>query len=61
MKIKLAVLLSLLATTLVAVGEPVRVVTSFYPVYLATLNVTEGVEGTEVYNLAAPHVGCLVA
>jgi len=59
MKIKLAVLLSLLATTLVAVGEPVRVVTSFYPVYLATLNVTEGVEGTEVYNLAAPHVGCL--
>lgn len=37
----------------------VRVVTSFYPVYVATLNVTEGVEGTEVHNLAAPHVGCL--
>ncbi|MFM8718215.1 MAG: metal ABC transporter substrate-binding protein [Chthoniobacterales bacterium] len=37
----------------------VRVVTSFYPVYIATLNVTEGVEGTEVHNLAAPHVGCL--
>lgn len=37
----------------------VRVVTSFYPVYIATLNVTAGVEGTEVHNLAAPHVGCL--
>ena len=37
----------------------VRVVTSFYPVYIATLNLTEGVEGTEVHNLAAPHVGCL--
>ena len=59
MKIKLAVLLSLLATTLLAVGEPVRVVTSFYPVYIATLNLTAGVEGTEVHNLAAPHVGCL--
>ncbi|MFM7374792.1 MAG: metal ABC transporter substrate-binding protein, partial [Chthoniobacterales bacterium] len=37
----------------------VRVVTSFYPVYIATLNVTAGVPGTEVHNLAAPHVGCL--
>jgi zinc transport system substrate-binding protein len=37
----------------------VRVVTSFYPVYVATLNVVEGVDGTEVHNLAAPHVGCL--
>jgi len=37
----------------------VRVVTSFYPVYVATLNVVDGVDGTEVHNLAAPHVGCL--
>lgn len=37
----------------------VRVVTSFYPVYVAAINVAEGVEGTEVHNLAAPHVGCL--
>ena len=37
----------------------VRVVTSFYPVYVAALNVTEGVEGTEVHNLASPHIGCL--
>ena len=36
-----------------------RVVTSFYPVYVAAVNVAEGVEGTEIHNLAAPHVGCL--
>jgi len=36
-----------------------RVVTSFYPVYVATLNVVDGVDGAEVHNLAAPHVGCL--
>ena len=37
----------------------VRVVTSFYPVYVATLNVVDGVDGAEVHNLAGPHVGCL--
>jgi zinc transport system substrate-binding protein len=37
----------------------VRIVTSFYPVYVAALNVTAGVEGTEVHNLASPHIGCL--
>jgi zinc transport system substrate-binding protein len=36
-----------------------RIVTSFYPVYVAALNVTAGVEGTEVHNLASPHIGCL--
>lgn len=45
-----------------AVAAPVgtlRVVTSFYPVYVAALNVAEGIEGTEVHNLAGPHIGCL--
>ena len=37
----------------------VRVVTSFYPVYAATLNVANGIEGVDVHNLASPHVGCL--
>jgi len=59
MKIKLAVLLIMLTATLVVAGEPLRVVTSVYPVYLATLNVTEGVPGAEVHSLASPHVGCL--
>jgi zinc transport system substrate-binding protein len=42
-----------------AEAEPLRVVTSFYPVYVAALNVTEGVEGVELNNLTSPHIGCL--
>jgi len=40
-------------------AEPLRVVTSFYPVYVATLNVAGGVEGVEVVNMTSPHIGCL--
>jgi zinc transport system substrate-binding protein len=40
-------------------NESLRVVTSFYPVYVAALNVTAGVPGVEVSNLASPHIGCL--
>ena len=40
-------------------AETTRVVTSFYPVYVATLNVTAGVPGVEVHNLTSPHIGCL--
>ena len=40
-------------------NEPLRIVTSFYPVYVAALNVTAGVPGVEVSNLASPHIGCL--
>lgn len=36
-----------------------RVVTSFYPVYIATINVTRGVEGVEVVNMTKPQTGCL--
>ncbi|MGA0111507.1 MAG: metal ABC transporter substrate-binding protein [Chthoniobacterales bacterium] len=57
-----AVFAGLLATVVLGSGEAgasVRVVTSFYPLYVAALNVTEGVEGIEVHNMAAPHVGCL--
>ena len=39
--------------------EPLRVVTSFYPVYVAALNVSAGVPGVEVHNLTSPHIGCL--
>lgn len=39
--------------------RPLRVVTTFYPVYVATLNVTADVPGVEVSLLAPPHVGCL--
>ena len=35
------------------------VVTSFYPIWLITLNLTSGVDSLTVRNLAAPTVGCL--
>ena len=35
------------------------VVTTFYPMYIAALNVTAGVDGVRVVNLAAPSTGCL--
>ena len=40
-------------------GEPLRVVASFYPVYVTALNVIAGVPGVEVSNLTSPHLGCL--
>ena len=40
-------------------SDSLSVVASFYPVYVGALNVTEGVEGVEVSNLASPHIGCL--
>ena len=35
------------------------VMTSFYPMYIAVLNITEGVEGVEVKNLTDNATGCL--
>ena len=36
-----------------------KIVTSFYPMYLETLNVTRGIHGVEVVNLTPAQVGCL--
>ncbi len=36
-----------------------RIVTSFYPVYIATANITRGVDGVEVVNMTKPQTGCL--
>ena len=36
-----------------------KIVTSFYPIYLETINITRGVEGVEVVNLTPPQTGCL--
>lgn len=36
-----------------------KIVTSFYPMYLATMNITRGAEGVEVVNLTPPQTGCL--
>lgn len=40
-------------------AAPLRIVTSFYPVYISTLNVAGGVPGVEVVNLTPPITGCL--
>jgi len=58
MKKTLAVLLVLfLLCPLTACAE--TVVTSFYPVWLIALNLTEGIDGVTVANLAEPATGCL--
>ena len=36
-----------------------KITTSFYPVYIATLNVTQGVNGVSVTNMTKPQTGCL--
>lgn len=36
-----------------------RVVTSFYPMYIMALNVTDGVPGVQVDNMAGQQTGCL--
>lgn len=35
------------------------IVTSFYPIFVLTLNLTNGIDGLEVRNMAAPGTGCL--
>lgn len=53
-------LAALLAALLLPVGAMAQtIVTSFYPIYLFTLNLTDGIEGLEVRNMAAPGTGCL--
>jgi len=64
MKVVFIVVLSiLLATTAIAAAQTapsdVKVITSFYPVYIMALNVTKGVPGVSVSNLTPPVTGCL--
>lgn len=39
--------------------DKLHIVTSFYPMYVAVQNVTDGIEGVEVKNLTEPRTGCL--
>ena len=36
-----------------------KIVTSFYPIYIITLNITNGAENLEVSNMAENYVGCI--
>lgn len=35
------------------------IVTSFYPMYISTINITKGVSGVQVVNMTKPQTGCL--
>lgn len=64
---KLAFCFTLLAVLLITMscGEEhketgrLKIVTSFYPIYISTLNVVDGISGIEVVNLTDKRVGCL--
>jgi zinc transport system substrate-binding protein len=36
-----------------------KIITSFYPMYVATLNIVDGIDDVEVKNLTKPTTGCL--
>ncbi len=40
-------------------NENLEIITSFYPMYIATLNVVDGIDGVEVKNLTKSTTGCL--
>lgn len=39
--------------------EALTIVTSFYPIYISTLNIAKDIEGVEVVNMTEPITGCL--
>ena len=63
---KLAIFLMLITLIVTGCGSSgkgtdgkLRIVTSFYPMYLHTINLTKGIKDVEVVNLTAPQTGCL--
>jgi len=64
MKKIIFMLMAVLMLTVAGCGEKVddgklKIVTSFYPVYLETINIVGEIEGVEVVNLTKPQTGCL--
>ncbi len=55
----IAVIAALLFTYSTALAQEKVVVTSFYPIYILTRNLTVGIDDIRVENLAAPNTGCL--
>ena len=39
--------------------ENVKIVTSFYPLYIMMMNLADGIDGVEINNMAEPQTGCL--
>lgn len=42
-----------------AADNDFKIVTSFYPMYIATVNVTKNIDGVTVENMTKPQTGCL--
>ena len=40
-------------------GKGTLIVTSFYPMYILTSNIADGIEDVEVVNMTEPQTGCL--
>lgn len=40
-------------------AKNIKVVTSFYPIYISAINVTKDIPGVQVINLTKPQTGCL--
>ena len=40
-------------------NDNLKIVTSFYPIYIMTLNITNGAENIDVSNMAENYVGCI--
>lgn len=58
------ILILIFALALTGCGEnkesdKLKIVTSFYPMYLDAINIAGGVDGVEVINLTKPQTGCL--
>lgn len=47
------------STSSIASGKTVNIVTSFYPMYIATLNVAKDIPNVKVINMTKPMTGCL--
>ena len=56
---RLVLVVGWLGTSCWADEPAVRIVTSFYPMYIATLNVAGDIPGVEVANMTRPFTGCL--
>lgn len=41
------------------INDNIKIVTSFYPIYIMTLNITDGIQDIEVSNMAEMHTGCI--
>lgn len=42
-----------------SVANRLTIITSFYPIYVETINVAKDIEGVEVINMTQPQTGCL--